>query len=105
MRTSDRLVARLRAELPELNIPEGTTLHRTYAEATADHGALSWFALGPDGADLRLGSRIPMGRLLREPIIVSGREPYCTRFDPHTEIDVPSDVSLARCTGCGTIGP
>ncbi|NML54783.1 hypothetical protein HHL19_18740 [Streptomyces sp. R302] len=95
MRTSERLVARLREELPELGIPEGATLHRTYVEAIADEAPLAWFALGPDGADLRLGSRIPMGRLLREPVIVAGREPYSSDFDPHVEVGIPADFGPA----------
>ena len=102
MRTSDRLVARLREELPELSIPEGTTLHRTYAEATPDEGPLSWFALGPDGTDLQLGSRIPMGRLLREPVIVAGREPYSPDWNPHTEVGIPADIGPAACTRCAS---
>lgn len=99
MKVSERLVARLRRELPALGIPEGTTLHRTYAEATPDEAPLSWFALGPDGTDLRLGSRIPMGRLLREPVIVAGPEPYSSSFDPHTEIRTPEGVSTPRRAG------
>ncbi|MFB7341258.1 hypothetical protein ACFCZ6_14470 [Streptomyces hydrogenans] len=100
MRTSERLVARLREELPELNIPEGTTLHRTYAEAAPDGAPLSWFALGPDGSDLRIGSRVPMGRLLREPVIAAAREPYSSDFDPHTEVGIPADISPVKCTRC-----
>ncbi|KIF07519.1 hypothetical protein PL81_01535 [Streptomyces sp. RSD-27] len=88
-RTSDRLVARLRRELPELGIPEGATLHRTYAEAYRDKAALSWFALGPDGRDLRIGSRIPMGQLLRAPVLVAMPDVYATPHDPHTCIEIP----------------
>ncbi|MFC8465969.1 hypothetical protein [Streptomyces sp. NPDC057250] len=100
MRTSHRLLARLREELPQLGIPEGATLHRTYAAATSDKGPLVWFALGPDGEDLRIGSRVPMGRLLREPAIVAGREPYSSDFDPHTEVGVPADLGPATCSRC-----
>ncbi|MFF6794274.1 hypothetical protein ACFY9C_34990 [Streptomyces filamentosus] len=105
MRISDRLVARLREELPDLGIPEGATLHRTHAEATPDDAPLSWFALGPDGSDLRIGSRIPMGRLLREPVIVAAREPYSSSFDPHTEVGLPADIGpdgRDTCTWCAS---
>ncbi|MEW1638630.1 hypothetical protein AB0469_31800 [Streptomyces sp. NPDC093801] len=91
-RTSDRLVARLRRDLPELGIPEGATLHRTYAEAHPDKAPLSWFTLGPDGADLRLGSRIPMGALLRAPAVTAGPDPFMPDFDPHTCIDLPEHI-------------
>ncbi|MEU9000514.1 hypothetical protein [Streptomyces sp. NPDC048551] len=93
MRTSDRLVARLRAELPELNIPEGTTLHRTYAEAHTDKAPLSWFALAPDGPDLRLGSRIPMGVLLQAHALTAEPDPLMPDHDPHTCITVPAPTN------------
>lgn len=64
---ADRLLRRLRTE--GVDIPEGSTLHRTFASgATKRAGAWSWFALAPDGSDLKLGSQNSMGTLLSEPV-------------------------------------
>ena len=88
-RISGRLVARLRRELPELGIPEGATLHRVYAEAHRDKAPLSWFALGPGWQDLRIGSRIPMGVLLRAPTLAAEPDPLVPEHDPCICIVVP----------------
>jgi hypothetical protein len=59
------MLARLRRVLPAGTLPEGTTFARSYAgtRQRAD-GAWSWFAVGPDGSDLCLGSHWPMHALL-----------------------------------------
>jgi hypothetical protein len=60
---SDRMLQRLRDE--GLDVPEGSTLHRTYASsANRRNGAWSWFALAPDGSELGIGSQHAMKFLL-----------------------------------------
>jgi hypothetical protein len=64
---SERLLQRLRAEGVE--VPDGSTLHRTFATgSTRRVGAWSWFALAPDGSELKLGSQHSMGELLALPV-------------------------------------
>lgn len=63
MRTSDRLLARLR-EIG-LDLPDGSRLVRVHPSAAMrNEGAWSWTALGPGGRDLRIGSQHPMAVLL-----------------------------------------
>lgn len=63
MTPSERLMARLRAM--GVDIPEGSTLQRTYAGYwQRKGGAWSWFLLSPDGRDF-LGSYFPVKTLLR----------------------------------------
>jgi hypothetical protein len=67
MTLQERLLARLRSELPELDLPEGTQLVRTYRNRRTGLGTWSWHAFGPSGRDLRIGSHWPMAELLRAP--------------------------------------
>lgn len=63
---SELLIARLRAEHPELALPEGTHLRRLYPLA-ADRraGAWTWHLAGPDGLTLDIGGQWPVGHLIR----------------------------------------
>jgi hypothetical protein len=58
-----RLLDRLRQV--GLDLPEGTRLVRVYpSRAMRSEGAWTWFALGPEGRDLRIGSQHSMAELL-----------------------------------------
>jgi len=51
-----------------VDLPEGTTLHRTYAgRLQKQAGAWTWYAVGPNGEDLNFGSYCTVGELLRAP--------------------------------------
>jgi hypothetical protein len=68
---AEQLLARLRAELPELDLPTGTRLRRVYpSSAMRNLGAWSWCAEGSGGEDLRVGSRHPMAELLGASVLV-----------------------------------
>lgn len=70
--TRARLLARLRAM--GLDLPEGTALLRTHAQrADRAAGAWSWYALGPGGYEVGLGSQHPMRELLAAVRLVAGR--------------------------------
>lgn len=72
MRTSDRLLARLR-EIG-LNLPEGAQLIRVYpSPAMRNAGAWSWFAVDRDGIELGIGSAFSMAELLTAPGLIVGR--------------------------------
>lgn len=94
MRTSDRLLARLR-EIG-VDLPEGARLvHVHPSPAMRNAGAWSWAALGPDGNDLRIGSQYPMAELLRaESLDVSRVGTSVT--DPDVEI-----TPTRGCRRCG----
>lgn len=69
MRTSDRLIARLRKI--GLDLPEGTQLVRVMPSgAMRNEGAWSWAAIGPTGAELRIGSQFSMSDLIAAPALV-----------------------------------
>ncbi|MCM1964864.1 hypothetical protein [Streptomyces sp. G1] len=73
-RVSERLLDRLRTECG-LDLPEGTRLIRMNAgEANRANGSWSWFTLGPNGEDLRTGSRHTMTELAAAPALVAYRE-------------------------------
>lgn len=62
---AEHLLWRLASELG-LDIPDGTTIRRTYAgRVQRQAGAWSWFALGPDGREF-FGSHYPVTNLLKE---------------------------------------
>jgi hypothetical protein len=63
----ERLLARLRADFPELSLPEGTRLERTYRNRRTGTGRWSWHAFGPDMKDLHIGSHWSMRELLSVP--------------------------------------
>jgi len=66
---SDRLISRLREA--GIDLPEGARLIRVMpSRAMRNEGAWSWTALGPTGAELRIGSQFSMGDLLAAPALV-----------------------------------
>jgi hypothetical protein len=79
--TAERLLLRLRAE--GLRLPEGARLRRVYPSASMRNlGAWSWCAVGPDGEELRIGSRHPMGELLHVPALVFVQDGSGSRREP-----------------------
>jgi hypothetical protein len=72
MKTSDRLLKKLREANLGLDLPEGTVLVRTNRNRRTGLGAWSWFALGPEGREnLRIGSHWSMRELLEAGEIVT----------------------------------
>lgn len=70
MRTSERLIARLR-EIG-LDLPDGTQLVRLNpSRAMRNEGAWSWTALGPGGRELQIGSQHPMTALLEAEVLLA----------------------------------
>ncbi|MFF4385595.1 hypothetical protein ACFY0G_02195 [Streptomyces sp. NPDC001552] len=85
---SERLLLRLR-ELG-LDLPEDASLVRTNAPRSArSNAAWSWFALGPDGAELHVGSRHPIGELLAAPVLVAHEDGNSSPYDPDVNITTP----------------
>jgi hypothetical protein len=70
LRTSERLIARLRKI--GLDLPDGTRLVRVYpSPAMRTEGSWSWTALGPNGRDLQIGSQHSMTALLEAEVILA----------------------------------
>jgi len=85
---SERLIRKLR-DLG-LELPEGSRLIRTNPGPSARNaGAWTWCAIDADGRDLRIGSQVPMGELLRAPALSSWREGFGLRPDIHIDIAAP----------------
>jgi hypothetical protein len=84
MTVQERLLKRLREELPGLDLPEGTRLVRTYRNRRTGIGAWSWHAWGPAGQDLLIGSHWSMRELLAEPALAANylRSAGDTCIDP-----------------------
>jgi hypothetical protein len=70
---SVRLLDRLRVS--GLSLPAGSVLRRVYPSISMrTNGAWSWYAAGPTGAELRIGSRHTMARVLAARTLVFIRE-------------------------------
>ncbi|MCL4413427.1 MAG: hypothetical protein M1522_01560 [Actinobacteria bacterium] len=68
MRTSERLLGRLR--LMGMVVPDGSTLHRTYAgRCQRQCDAWSWFILDPEGREV-CGGYVPVAELLQQRLVV-----------------------------------
>lgn len=82
---SVRLLRKLRAL--GLELPEGARLVRTNpSPAARNAGAWCWCAVDGDGRDLRIGSQVPMGELLRASALEANRDDMLRMPDTHIDI-------------------